>query len=245
MKTEMIHGIHAVQAFLDKSPHNILEIFIQQNRQDKRIQDIIAQATQQKLPIHLINNNKLQALVGDSVHQGIIARVKTQPALDENALLDLLAQLSEPAFLLVLDHIQDPHNLGACLRTADAAGVHAVIVPKNDAVGLTATVRKVACGAAETVPFVQVTNLVRTLETLKQQGIWIIGTADAAQANLFSADLTKPIALVMGAEGKGLRQLTQKHCDELVYIPMQGSVSSLNVSVATGICLFETFRQRS
>jgi len=245
MKSELIYGFHAVQALLEKAPHQILEIFVQKSRSDQRLQKVLAIAEQQQLSVHPVNLHKLETLAHGQVHQGIVARVKMQEALPETALFDLLEQLSEPAFLLILDHIQDPHNLGACLRTADAVGVHAVIAPKNEAVGLTATARKVACGGAESVPFIQVTNLVRTIDILKEKGIWVMGTADQAHADLFQTKLTQSMAFVMGAEGKGMRPLTQKHCDELIRIPMKGSVSSLNVSVATAICLFETYRQRS
>lgn len=163
---------------------------------------------------------------------------------NEDDLFDILDNLKQPPFLLILDCIQDPHNLGACLRSADAAGVHAVVAPKDRAVSLTETVRKVACGAAEHVPFVMVTNLARTLKQLKEQGLWLVGTADDAKQSLFDVDLTGPLALVMGAEGKGLRRLTREYCDFLVHIPMAGSVECLNVSVATGVCLFEAVRQR-
>lgn len=163
---------------------------------------------------------------------------------NEDDLFDILDSLKEPPFLLILDGVQDPHNLGACLRSADAAGVHAVIAPKDRAVSLTDTVRKIACGAAEHVPFVTVTNLARTLKELKEAGLWLVGTADGAEQSLYDIDLTGPLALVMGAEGKGLRRLTREHCDFLVHIPMAGSVECLNVSVATGVCLFEAVRQR-
>ena len=163
---------------------------------------------------------------------------------NENDLFEILRHLQQPPFLLILDGLQDPHNLGACLRSADAAGVHAVIVPKDRAVSLTDTVCKVACGAAEHVPLVTVTNLARTLKQLKELGLWLVGTADDAKQSLYDVDLTGPLALVMGAEGKGLRRLTKEHCDFLVHIPMAGSVECLNVSVAAGVCLFEAVRQR-
>jgi len=177
-------------------------------------------------------------------HQGVAARAKPVQAKGENELLSQLDALDGAPLLLVLDTITDPHNLGACLRTADAAGVHAVIAPKDKAVGITATVSKVACGAAESVPFYQVTNLARTLKELQDRGIWLFGTAGEASESVYKTDLKGPIAIVMGAEGKGLRRLTREACDHLIHIPMAGDVSSLNVSVATGVCLFEAVRQR-
>ena len=177
-----------------------------------------------------------------SKHTDLNRRVS---ALSEDTLLDIIENLNENALLLILDDVQDPHNLGACLRTADAAGVHAVVAPKDRAVGLTDTVRRIACGGAENVPFIQVTNLARTIEQLKKAGIWIVGTSDKAKKPIYAIDLKDPLAIVMGAEGKGLRRLTGDLCDFLAHIPMLGSVECLNVSVATGICLFEVVRQRS
>ena len=180
---------------------------------------------------------------GSSQHQGIVARVKAVKPLTEKDLDELLDKTAVP-FLLILDGVTDPHNLGACLRNADAAGVHAVIVPKDNSVGLTSTVSKVACGAAETIPLFQVTNLARTMRHLQDKGVWIVGTAGEAEGNVYQADLKGPLAIAMGAEDKGLRRLSREGCDSLVSIPMSGSVSSLNVSVATGVCLFEAVRQR-
>ena len=180
----------------------------------------------------------------DEQHQGIIANVKAARTLNEKDLDDIIAKETTP-FFLVLDGVTDPHNLGACLRSADAAGVHGVIVPKDKSAKLNGTARKVACGAAETVPFIQVTNLARTLRDIKEAGVWVVGTAGETDTTLFNANLTGPMAVVMGAEGDGMRRLTREHCDELVKIPMVGTVSSLNVSVATGICLFEVLRQRT
>ncbi|PUV48591.1 23S rRNA (guanosine(2251)-2'-O)-methyltransferase RlmB, partial [Cronobacter sakazakii] len=177
-------------------------------------------------------------------HQGIVARVKPGRQYGENDLPDLLAAHAQP-FLLILDGVTDPHNLGACLRSADAAGVHAVIVPKDRSAQLNATAKKVACGAAESVPLIRVTNLARTMRLLQEENVWIVGTAGEADHTLYQSKMTGPLALVMGAEGEGMRRLTREHCDELISIPMAGSVSSLNVSVATGICLFEAVRQRS
>jgi len=197
------------------------------------------------ITVHCVPRAELDALVGGARHQGVVARGTAPPQRSEVDLDAVLAGQTKAAFLLVLDGVQDPHNLGACLRSADAAGVQAVIAPKDRSVSLTPTVRKVASGAAEAVPFIQVTNLARTLRELKQAGIWLVGTAGEAGTSLFEADLAGPLALVMGAEGKGLRRLTRETCDTLVHIPMAGSVASLNVSVATGICLFEAVRQRN
>jgi 23S rRNA (guanosine2251-2'-O)-methyltransferase len=191
-----------------------------------------------------LERTRLDGMAGNGRHQGVLARVVDTPIpyLDIN---DVLESLDEPPFLLVLDGVEDPHNLGACLRVADAMGVHAVIAPKDRAAGLNATVRKVACGAAESVPFIAVTNLARTLRELKEAGIWLVGAAAEAEGDLFSVKLSGPLALVLGAEGTGLRRLTAETCDELVHIPMFGSVESLNVSVASGICLYEVRRQRN
>jgi 23S rRNA (guanosine2251-2'-O)-methyltransferase len=188
--------------------------------------------------------NQLDKLAKSRKHQGIIAEYNAPKTWGDNELFDLLSELNEPALLLILDGVTDPHNLGACLRTAEAAGVQAVITTKDKAAGLTPVVRKVASGAAEIIPLIQVTNLARTLDTLKDAGIWIIGTSDHATENMYSQDLTGPIAFVMGAEGKGMRRLTEKQCDILANLPMAGEVSSLNISVATGVCLYEAVRQR-
>ncbi|STQ78534.1 23S rRNA (guanosine-2'-O-)-methyltransferase RlmB [Hafnia alvei] len=195
--------------------------------------------------IQVANRQWLDEKVEGAVHQGIIARVREGRQYQENDLPALLENLEQPPFLLILDGVTDPHNLGACLRSADAAGVHAVIVPRDRSAQLNATAKKVACGAAETVPLIRVTNLARTMRFLQEQNVWIVGTAGEADHNLYQSKMTGPMALVMGAEGDGMRRLTREHCDELISIPMAGSVSSLNVSVATGICLFEAVRQRS
>ena len=241
--SEMIYGIHAVQALLERAPERFQEVFILKGREDKRLMPLIHALEAQGVVIQVASRQFLDEKSEGAVHQGIIARVKPGRQYQENDLPDLLAQLDQP-FLLVLDGVTDPHNLGACLRSADAAGVHAVIVPRDKATGLTSIVRKVACGAAEVVPLIQVTNLARTLRELQERGVWIVGTAGEADHDLYQAKLTGPMALVMGAEGKGMRRLTREHCDELVSIPMAGAVSSLNVSVASGVCLFEAVRQR-
>ncbi len=244
MNNDFIFGLHAVQSLFETKPERILELWIQKGRTDKRINQLVDDARGQGIAVRFVERNRLDAKV-EGVHQGIVAKVAAAKVYREGDLEDLLDSLDTPPFLLVLDGVTDPHNLGACLRTADAAGVHAVIAPKDKSACLNATASKVACGAAETVPLVQVTNLSRTLAWLKERGIWVIGTAGESSGNIYQADLKGPLALVMGAEGKGMRRLTRDHCDSLIYIPMAGAVSSLNVSVATGVCLFEAVRQRS
>lgn len=239
-----IFGLHAVESLLIKQPERILQLSILKERHDQKMQALIDLAKQHKIKIELLSRHGLDQLVRDENHQGIVALCKKPKSLTEADLMALLDQITEPAFLLVLDGVQDPHNLGACLRSADAAGVHAVIAPKDKSVGITPTVAKVASGAAESVPFVQVTNLARTLAALKERNIWIYGAAGEAEQTLFSTKLSGSIALVLGAEGAGLRRLTRDHCDVLLKIPMRGAVSSLNVSVATGVFLFEALRQR-
>ncbi|AMO83677.1 MAG: 23S rRNA (guanosine(2251)-2'-O)-methyltransferase RlmB [Enterobacterales bacterium] len=243
--SEMIYGIHAVQALLERDPQRFLEVFVMKGREDRRLMPLIAELEQMGIVIQVANRQWLDEKVEGAVHQGIIARVREGRQYQENDLPALLENLEQPPFLLILDGVTDPHNLGACLRSADAAGVHAVIVPRDRSAQLNATAKKVACGAAETVPLIRVTNLARTMRFLQEQNVWIVGTAGEADHNLYQSKMTGPMALVMGAEGDGMRRLTREHCDELISIPMAGSVSSLNVSVATGICLFEAVRQRS
>ncbi|HHR5552606.1 TPA: 23S rRNA (guanosine(2251)-2'-O)-methyltransferase RlmB [Klebsiella aerogenes] len=242
--SEMIYGIHAVQALLERAPERFQEVFILKGREDKRLLPLIHALEAQGVVIQVASRQFLDEKSEGAVHQGIIARVKPGRQYQENDLPDLLAQFDQP-FLLILDGVTDPHNLGACLRSADAAGVHAVIVPRDRSAQLNATAKKVACGAAESVPLIRVTNLARTMRLLLEENVWIVGTAGEADHTLFQSKMTGPMALVMGAEGEGMRRLTREHCDELISIPMAGSVSSLNVSVATGICLFEAVRQRS
>lgn len=244
MQDEVIFGQHAVRTALKKDARRIKRLLVQQGRRDGRIQQILELAEQAHIRAEIQSRQALDDLAGGGVHQGVLVLCEPMRAKDEAFLEHLLDGLDGLPFLLVLDGVTDPHNLGACLRSADAAGVQAVIAPKDKSAPLNATVSKVACGAAETVPYVQVTNLSRTLQALQQRGIWITGTAGEAEQDLFAASLTGPMALVMGAEGKGMRRLTREHCDQLVKIPMSGEVSSLNVSVATGICLFEAVRQR-
>ncbi|WP_353570215.1 23S rRNA (guanosine(2251)-2'-O)-methyltransferase RlmB [Candidatus Albibeggiatoa sp. nov. BB20] len=243
-KVDTVFGIHAVQKILDSDPIRILEIWVLEGRHDKRLQPLIRELEKLGLTLNTVQRKTLDKLSQEGQHQGIVIRCKALPALSENDLQPLIDRLEKPAFFLILDEVQDPHNLGACFRTADAAGVDAIIVPKNKACGLSPTVHKVACGAATTIPFIQVTNLARTLQWLQKQNIWIIGTSDQAKKWVYEIDFTANIALVMGAEDTGLRRLTEEHCDELAKLPMLGSVESLNVSVATGICLYEVVKQR-
>lgn len=242
MSLKLLFGFHAVTVRLKVAPKSIRELHVDATRRDQRMKQFLAKVEEAGLKVIESDDDKLQKMCGIHRHQGVVARVEV--IQKSNSLDDLLDGLTEPALLLVLDGITDPHNLGACLRVADGAGVHAVIAPKDHAVGINATVAKVASGAAETVPYFMVTNLARTLAELKERDIWIIGTSDDAPASLYQTDLRGPTALVLGAEGEGMRQLTRKNCDALVSIPMMGSVDSLNVSVASGVCLYEARRQR-
>ncbi|MTC58644.1 23S rRNA (guanosine(2251)-2'-O)-methyltransferase RlmB [Providencia rustigianii] len=242
--SEIIYGIHAVKALLENSPQRIKEVYILKGREDRRLMPIVHEIEAQGIVVQVANRQWMDAQTEGAVHQGIIANVLPGKQYQEGDLPDLLESTESP-FLLVLDGVTDPHNLGACLRSADAAGVNAVIVPKDKSAQLNATVKKVACGAAENIPLIRVTNLARTLRLLQEYNVWIVGTAGEADHTLYQSKLSGPIALVMGAEGEGMRRLTREHCDELISIPMAGSVSSLNVSVATGVCLFEAVRQRT
>ncbi|MFT5591783.1 MAG: 23S rRNA (guanosine2251-2'-O)-methyltransferase [Oceanicoccus sp.] len=244
MSDEIVFGIHAANNVLKRSSERVREMYVQQGRDDERLQELYSLAKQNGISVQVVKKAFLDEKA-EGNHQGIALRVKPAQVKGDNELLRQLDALDEPPFLLILDSITDPHNLGACLRTADAAGVHAVIAPKDKAVGITSTVSKVACGAAETVPFYQVTNLARCLKELQDRGIWLYGTAGEASESVYKTDLSGPVAIVMGAEGKGLRRLTREACDHLIHIPMKGDVSSLNVSVATGVCLFEALRQRT
>lgn len=257
---EIIYGIHAVKSALNyieqasvsssgSSPVTV--IWVDRARKDTRIHALIELAKKKSVKINYVQRKKLDELChvhaqskAQGKHQGIVAESQAPKVKNENFLDELLQNLHEPAFLLILDGIQDPHNLGACMRTADAAGIHAIIAPKDRAASITPSVRKVACGAEQTTPFIQVTNLSRTLKLLKSYNIWIIGTSDDTEVTIYNTDLTGSLALVMGTEGVGMRRLTKEQCDLLVKIPMAGSVESLNVSVATGISLFEAVRQR-
>lgn len=250
MAAEIVYGLHAVQALLKSSPQQVQELLLLRGRRDQKLQKLIRQAEQNDIAVRFVDRRALDEKVGgEGNHQGAVAICAGKTRVyDERFLQELLQKLDERGeapFLLLLDGVTDPHNLGACLRSAEAAGVHAVIAPKDKSAGLTPTARKVACGAAEVLPFVTVTNLARTMQQLQQAGVWIFGAAGEAEQDIYQAGLTGAIALAMGAEGSGLRRLTREHCDHLIRIPMAGEVSSLNVSVATGVCLFEAVRQRA
>lgn len=240
-----IFGLHAVSALLERQPERILRLHVAEMRGDKKIEALLENAKDAHIAVEMCSRATLDKLCHDGQHQGVAALCAKARTYGESDLVAILENIDGPAFLLILDGVQDPHNLGACFRSADAAGVHAIIAPKDKSVGITPVVSKVACGAAETLPFIQVTNLARALETIKAHGVWVYGAAGEAEHTIYQTTLTGPLALVLGAEGSGLRRLTRELCDGLVKIPMHGTVSSLNVSVATGICLFEALRQRS
>ena len=239
---KVLFGFHAVGVRLKTTPRSIIEIYYEPTRRDARMRQFLERANEAGVRLIEADGMRLAKLAGSHGHQGVAARVEI--LAQTSSLDDLLDGIEGPPLLLVLDGVTDPHNLGACLRVADGAGAHAVIAPKDHAVGVNATVAKVASGAAETVPYFMVTNLSRTLNELKERSIWCIGTSDGTSKTIYQADLKTPLALVMGAEGEGMRQLTRKTCDELVGIPMRGAVESLNVSVASGVCLYEALRQR-
>jgi 23S rRNA (guanosine2251-2'-O)-methyltransferase len=239
---KVLFGFHAVGVRLKTAPQSVLELYADPSRKDARMRQFLARAHEAGVRVIEADSVRIAKLAGSHGHQGVAARVDPIPVT--HSLDDLLDGLDQPPLLLVLDGVTDPHNLGACLRVADGAGAHAVIAPKDHAVGVNATVAKVASGAAETVPYFMVTNLARTLGELKERNIWCVGTSDDAPRTLYQAEFKGPTALVLGAEGSGLRQLTRKTCDELVSIPMHGAVESLNVSVAAGVCLYEARRQR-
>ncbi len=241
--TRIIYGFHAVTSRLRQSALSVKELYLDSAREDRRAQELVKIAQARGARVMRVDERRLDGLTHHARHQGVAARIEVVGL--PTHIEDVLEALSEPALLLILDGVTDPHNLGACLRVADAMGVHAVIAPKDRAVGINATVSKVASGAAETVPYIAVTNLVRTMRELQGQGIWTLGVEERAEPDLYAAKLTGPLAWVLGAEGQGMRRLTREHCDELVRIPMLGSVESLNVSVSAGICLAETRRQRT
>lgn len=243
-KLEAVYGLHAVQALLKSAPHRVNEVMVLQGRQDQRVQKVMAAAEKADIRVRQASKKELDKL-GEGSHQGVVAMAFPGQLHDEKYLYQLLESLKDVPFLLVLDGVTDPHNLGACLRTAEAAGIHAVIAPKDNSATLTPTARKVSCGAAEVLPYIPVTNLARCLRKLQELGVWIIGTAGEATQSVYQQDLKGPMALVMGAEGPGMRRLTRECCDGLINIPMAGEISSVNVSVATGVCLFEAVRQRS
>ena len=243
MSSRLIYGFHAITAKLRQDPESLKEILVDADRQDARARELLKHAELQGVKLIFADSKRLDDLAGGGRHQGVVARIEGARKLAH--LDDVLDTLEEPAFLLVLDGVTDPRNLGACLRVADAAGVHAVIAPKDKAAGLNDVAVKTACGAAETVPYVMVTNLARTLRELKEREIWVVGTAGEAEKDLYAAEWPQATAWVMGAEGEGMRRLTRETCDQLVSIPIHGSVESLNVSVAAGVWLFEARRRRS
>lgn len=244
MKSSKLFGLHSVQSALDYSPKKIHKAWVDSGRQDKRLGQAVDDLLALGIEPEKVDRKRLDRLSDGNNHQGIVIEVEMPGELSESDLKTAVKNLSETALFLVLDNIQDPHNLGACLRTADATGVHGVIITKDNATGITPTVCKVASGAAETVPVYQVTNLSRTLRWLKENGLWIMGAAGETTQTVYITDFTVPMALVVGAEGKGLRRLTKEQCDMLISIPMLGTVDSLNLSVATGVLLFEVVRQR-
>ena len=241
---EWVAGLHGVRAALLHGADAVVGVWYDSGRRDRRLHDLLTLARQARVPLHPVERAELDRLSRGANHQGAAAQVLIPAALDESALERLLDGLTGPPLLLVLDGVQDPHNLGACLRVADAAGAHAVIAPKDKAVGLNATAIKVASGAADTVPYITVTNLARALREMQEAGVWILGAAGEAEKSIYTVDQKGPVAWVLGAEGDGLRRLTRETCDELISIPMYGTVESLNVSVASGLCLFEARRQR-
>ncbi|MGL6028487.1 MAG: 23S rRNA (guanosine(2251)-2'-O)-methyltransferase RlmB [Legionella sp.] len=244
MSEQLIYGVHAVTALFSNPHRSVKKLFISQDRQDKRIQDLLNKAIEAQVHIEKLSAQKMNERFANASHQGVVASASALPDYGEAHLQALLDAAKQPGLILILDGVTDPHNLGACLRSADATGVDFVIIPKDKNATVTPVVSKVACGAAESVPLVRVTNLVRTMELLKERGVWIYGAAGEANSSLYQLDCTGSMAIVMGAEGEGLRRLTREHCDGLFSLPMNGSVESLNVSVATGVSLYEVVRQR-
>ena len=242
-ESETIYGIHAVSALLDQAPKRLQELLLLQQRDVQRLRALEARATEHGINSRRVAREALDELV-DGNHQGAVARCVPRQTMPENQLAAFVAAVDGTPLLLLLDGVTDPHNLGACLRSAEASGAHAVIIPKDKSADITALVRKIASGAAEFIAVFKVTNLARTMADLQQQGIWLVGLAGEAETSLYDIDLSGPVGLVLGAEGSGLRRLTREKCDYLAGIPMPGSVASLNVSVATGVCLFEAVRQR-
>lgn len=245
MTDHYVYGVHAVTALLANRHRATKKLYVNQERMDKRLQELLDLATKQQLPVEKLSAQKMNQRFAEFNHQGVVASADNLPDYGESDLPALLAASKKPCLLLILDGVTDPHNLGACLRTADATGVDFVVIPKDKNASVTPVVSKVACGAAESIPLVRVTNLVRAMETIKQEGVWIYGAAGEATESLYRIDCKTSVALVMGAEGEGMRRLTREHCDGLFALPMLGSVESLNVSVATGVCLYEVLRQRN
>jgi len=245
MSGELLYGIHSVEAALNHDPQNVIELYFESDSHNARIKELSDKARELGLKPHARDKAALDKMTGGARHQGAVARYRAPPPRAEGELSALIDQAGRETLLLVLDGVTDPHNLGACLRSAEAAGVTAVIVPKDKAAGITPTVRRASSGAADRVAFFAVTNLARTLKAIKQQGVWLVGLAGESGQNLYAVDLKGPIAIVMGSEGEGMRRLTAESCDFLAKIPMRGDMESLNVSVATGVALFETLRQRA
>ncbi len=243
-KRTLVYGWHAISAVVDRAPERLLELWLAEPRNDERMRDLKSRAEEAGVRPQFVSVEALGKLAGSAAHQGAVAAFRPLATWDENDLMAALERIEGDPLLLVLDGVTDPHNLGACLRTAEAAGVHAVVIPKDRAAAVDAVVRKVAAGAAELVPVASVTNLARTLEGLKTRGIWVVGLAGETEQTLHATDLKRPLALVLGAEGDGMRRLTRERCDFIVRIPMAGWTTSLNVSVATGVALFEARRQR-
>jgi 23S rRNA (guanosine2251-2'-O)-methyltransferase len=242
-KRHLVYGLHAVSAALSRAPERLLELWMA-SRDDARARELKQMADVAGVHVHTVTADALNKMAGDVAHQGVVASMRPLPLWEDHDLYDAISQIEGDALILVLDGVTDPHNLGACLRSADAAGVLAVVIPKDRSAGVDGVVRKVAAGAAEFVPVVSVTNLARTLDELKERDVWVVGTDGEAPQSLYTADLKRSLALVLGAEGAGMRRLTRERCDFLVHIPMAGHVESLNVSVAAGVALFEARRQR-
>lgn len=244
MSEQFVYGVHAVNALL-ANPHRVINtLFVNQDRIDKRVQDVLDKAEQAKVRIEKLSAQKMNQRFAEFTHQGVVASARPLPEYGESDLIPLLEAGKKPGLILILDGVTDPHNLGACLRSADATGVDFVVIPKDKSASITPVVSKVACGAAESVPLVRVTNLARAMDILKEQGVWIYGAAGEADGSLYQIDCTGTVAIALGAEGEGLRRLTREHCDGLFSLPMAGAVDSLNVSVATGVSLYEVIRQR-
>ncbi len=238
---EIIYGIHAVEAALRNQPENVLQVFVQQGRNDKRIKKLLDIARNSGVSLQAISNDKLKEKCPKARHQGVVAEIRHSKS--SAVTLETILE-KESVLLLILDEVQDPHNIGACLRTADATAVDAVIVSKNRSPALTPVIRNVASGAAETVPYIMVSNLARAIEKIKDSNVWVLGTSGDAEHSIYQTTASQRLALVMGSEGKGMRHLTREACDQLISLPMQGSVESLNISVATAVCLYEIRRQQ-
>jgi 23S rRNA (guanosine2251-2'-O)-methyltransferase len=245
MSEQFVYGVHAVAALLNSKHRTTRKLFLSQERMDSKIKTILEKANQLAVVVEHLSVQNMNKRFADYVHQGVVAQASALPDYSERDLESLLTAAKKPALILILDSVTDPHNLGACLRSADAVGVDFVIIPKDKSASITPVVSKVACGAAESVPVVRVTNLARTMELLKEQGVWIYGAAGEATCSLYQIPVKDNMAVVLGAEGEGLRRLTRERCDELFSLPMMGSVESLNVSVATGVVLYEILRSRS